>query len=172
MEKKTHTFKDGAIYEGEWQKGRRHGQGVWTRPDGYRYTGEWADDKPNGLGMLVLPGGRKYIGEWKNGKRHGLGIEIRADGTKITGKWEQGRMVAETPPPAENELAKEAEGNTKLAPAEPVHEIPADPGKEEITTTPAEEPAEEEQKPEETEQQPADKKTLEEDSMNPYLFPD
>lgn len=37
-------------YEGQWQNGKKHGQGTWN--DFY---------------------GSKYVGEWKNGLKHGFG---------------------------------------------------------------------------------------------------
>ncbi|MFO8191278.1 MAG: hypothetical protein R6U08_00645 [Bacillota bacterium] len=133
MEKKTHTFKDRSVYEGEWRNGRRHGQGTWSRPDGCLFTGEWADDKPNGLGILILPGGKKYIGEWKNGRRHGLGIEIQADGTKLTGRWSEGQLVSKTSQPEEKKPAEDTEKEKVPLPPEPALEETVEPEKESNT---------------------------------------
>lgn len=41
--KKTYKYKNGAIYDGEWSGGFRHGRGVMTWPDGAVYSGEWRD---------------------------------------------------------------------------------------------------------------------------------
>ncbi|MDY6826232.1 MAG: hypothetical protein SVV67_03510 [Bacillota bacterium] len=171
MEKKTHTFKDGAVYEGEWRNGRRHGQGTWSRPDGCRYTGEWADDKPNGLGILILPGGKKYIGEWKNGRRHGLGIEIQADGTKLPGRWSEGQLVSKTSQPEEKRPAEETEKEKKPVLPEPALEETVEPEKEsnikELTEPKA---AVEKQEPEELDEQAAEEEAAEKESA--YPLPD
>ena len=44
------TWPHGAKYEGEYQKDRRNGHGVYHYPDGRRYEGEYKDDRPNGQG--------------------------------------------------------------------------------------------------------------------------
>ncbi|OPL10383.1 MAG: hypothetical protein AVO34_10895 [Firmicutes bacterium ML8_F2] len=171
MEKKTHTFKDGAFYEGEWRNGRRHGQGTWSRPDGCRFTGEWADDKPNGLGILILPGGKKYIGEWKNGRRHGLGIEIQADGTKLTGRWSEGQLVSKTSQPEEKKPAEDTEKDKVPLPPEPALEETVKPEKESSTTESTESPtAAEKLEPADVDEQLAKEEVFEENRI--YLSPD
>jgi hypothetical protein len=39
-----HTFKSGAIYEGEWIGNMRDGFGIQTWADGAKYEGEWKDN--------------------------------------------------------------------------------------------------------------------------------
>jgi|LauGreDrversion4_2_1035121.scaffolds.fasta_scaffold248318_3 hypothetical protein len=62
-----YIWKDGERYEGEWQDGRFHGQGVKTLPDGTVFDGEWEEGKPVGQGMCKYPDGAKYTGSWLNG---------------------------------------------------------------------------------------------------------
>ena len=39
--KRTHTYKTGAIYTGQWLGGMRQGQGTMVWPDNARYEGQW-----------------------------------------------------------------------------------------------------------------------------------
>eukprot|EP00930_Biecheleria_cincta_P035614 TRINITY_DN24481_c0_g1_i2.p1 TRINITY_DN24481_c0_g1~~TRINITY_DN24481_c0_g1_i2.p1 ORF type:complete len:228 (-),score=42.87 TRINITY_DN24481_c0_g1_i2:508-1191(-) len=47
-----HTFRSGAIYDGEWLGGMRHGFGhqIWT--DGTEYIGQWHRGRASGLGQI------------------------------------------------------------------------------------------------------------------------
>ncbi len=95
MEMKRYTYPDGTVYEGEWEEGKRHGYGVWSRPDGTRYAGEWTDDRPHGEGTLTAPDGSMYSGHWKRGKKNGRGVLIYPDGQKRIGIWEDGIYIGE-----------------------------------------------------------------------------
>lgn len=46
-------YRDRAEYTGEYQHGRRHGQGVFRLRDGNEYDGEWKDDRPSGMGKFT-----------------------------------------------------------------------------------------------------------------------
>ena len=37
----VHNYKTGAIYQGQWKGGLRHGRGSMSWPDSSRYIGEW-----------------------------------------------------------------------------------------------------------------------------------
>jgi hypothetical protein len=39
--KYQHCYKSGAVYQGEWKGGMRHGLGKIMWPDGASYEGEW-----------------------------------------------------------------------------------------------------------------------------------
>ena len=43
----TCTWKNGAVYEGEWRNNLRHGNGQYTCPD-YEYYGQWKFDMRHG----------------------------------------------------------------------------------------------------------------------------
>ena len=47
------THPDGGTYEGEMEKGKRHGHGIHLYPDGGVYEGGWQECFPNG-GQSVL----------------------------------------------------------------------------------------------------------------------
>ncbi len=38
---KTYKYKNGAVFNGEWLGGFRHGKGTMKWPDGAMYEGEW-----------------------------------------------------------------------------------------------------------------------------------
>lgn len=39
---REHTYKSGAVYNGQWLGGLRHGTGTMTWPDGAKYVGNWS----------------------------------------------------------------------------------------------------------------------------------
>ena len=39
------TWPDGRIYQGQWQNGKQHGEGIYTKPDGTSRKGEWNNGK-------------------------------------------------------------------------------------------------------------------------------
>ena len=41
IEKRTFTYKSGAVYDGEFIGGMRHGKGKMSWPDGAYYEGDW-----------------------------------------------------------------------------------------------------------------------------------
>ena len=41
IETRTYTYATGAVYEGEWKGGLRHGNGKMKWSDGCQYEGEW-----------------------------------------------------------------------------------------------------------------------------------
>ena len=64
-------WDDGQAYDGEFQKGLMHGQGVLTKGDHKIYEGEWKEGLQHGKGTYIWENGNKYVGEWKEGKKHG-----------------------------------------------------------------------------------------------------
>ena len=55
MEKVLAIYQYGFIYYGEWEDGKRSGQGMWFACDKTqesRFTGTWKDDMPNGKGKV------------------------------------------------------------------------------------------------------------------------
>lgn len=47
----TVTSADGSFYEGEFDKGKFNGNGLFIYSDGRRYEGEWAEGKPHNKGV-------------------------------------------------------------------------------------------------------------------------
>ena len=88
----------GEKYVGQWQGGKRHGQGTHTWQYGKTYVGQWKDGKRHGQGTFTWPDrhgqgtftwpdGGKYVGQFKDDKRHGQGTFTWPDGRKYVGKW-------------------------------------------------------------------------------------
>lgn len=68
-------FKD-AIYRGEIdpQTNKRVGKGVIVYKNGRIYEGEWEDDKRQGRGYERFANGNVYQGEFLQGKANGKGL--------------------------------------------------------------------------------------------------
>ena len=64
---------DRGRYTGDWLAGKRHGEGIYTKPDGTEYVGEWKEGRRDGWGCLFHPCGEMYEGEWRAGRMHGGG---------------------------------------------------------------------------------------------------
>jgi hypothetical protein len=65
---------DDSNYIGDYQRGKRHGYGVYSFPNGDQYLGEYEDDIPTGYGVYVFGSGQKYEGRWEKGKKHGWSV--------------------------------------------------------------------------------------------------
>jgi hypothetical protein len=112
--KKKHTYKSGAVYDGEWKGGfrdgygvqkwpdkakyegswrdnRAHGKGKFTHVDGDVYDGDWAYDKANGFGVYTHNNGATYEGQWKDDLQHGKGVERWKDGSEYEGSYKKGK---------------------------------------------------------------------------------
>lgn len=112
--KKKHTYKSGAVYNGEWKGGfrdgygvqvwpdkakyegswrdnRAHGKGKFTHVDGDVYDGDWAYDKANGFGVYTHNNGATYEGQWKDDLQHGKGVERWKDGSEYEGSYRKGK---------------------------------------------------------------------------------
>lgn len=48
-----YSFTSGAVYVGQWHKGKMHGRGNITNADGTTYDGEWSENVMNGEGTYV-----------------------------------------------------------------------------------------------------------------------
>jgi len=108
----TMYYKDGSIYEGEWNNDVRHGKGVLTNKDRYKlFEGKWCNghiiegvyyyingDRYEGTyyggnlvnGILYKSNGDKYEGIFNTGK-FSHGIATRINGEKEW--WEDGVKV-------------------------------------------------------------------------------
>lgn len=85
-------FSIGDKYVGEWQDGKYHGQGTFTRAYGAKWEGEWKEGKLNGQGTFTGREGEQYIGGFKDGEEHGNGTQISLNGKRYDGQWKEGRL--------------------------------------------------------------------------------
>lgn len=62
--------------------------------DGSYYEGQYNYGKKEGQGKFVFPSGKIYEGEWKDGNQHGLGILTDCNGKVLKqGKFENAKFV-------------------------------------------------------------------------------
>ncbi|KAG2495201.1 hypothetical protein HYH03_006807 [Edaphochlamys debaryana] len=80
-------YGSGELYDGQWRRGKRHGQGSYDNVDGFSYRGGWEDDVATGFGYARFPGGAQYEGEWLRGRRQGWGLLRGAQGEVYEGQW-------------------------------------------------------------------------------------
>lgn len=113
LEKREYKYTTGAVYNGQWKGGLRHGQGTmqwadgakyegcwdlnqatnhgkFTHVDGGIYEGNWVNNKANGHGVYVIDGA-KYDGPWKEDHREGEGVETWNDGSKYIGNYKESK---------------------------------------------------------------------------------
>lgn len=83
------TYDDGRYYNGEWQQGKKSGQGTFVWPDGNKYVGQFQNDVRWGSGTMYYSQGGSYTGDWKNDVREGFGTINTQNGDLInyTGQW-------------------------------------------------------------------------------------
>eukprot|EP00747_Dinoflagellata_sp_TGD_P004981 gnl/TRDRNA2_/TRDRNA2_112556_c0_seq1.p1 gnl/TRDRNA2_/TRDRNA2_112556_c0~~gnl/TRDRNA2_/TRDRNA2_112556_c0_seq1.p1 ORF type:complete len:344 (-),score=48.56 gnl/TRDRNA2_/TRDRNA2_112556_c0_seq1:82-1071(-) len=86
------SYPNGDKYDGDFQRGERHGQGVYYHSGGARgrYEGQFVNGQKEGDGAFFLPRGgttETYVGQWKSGKRHGEGVFTYYDGSVYEGEW-------------------------------------------------------------------------------------
>ena len=77
----------GAVYEGTWKGGLRHGIGTMTWPDGATFTGKWEYNYACGKGKFVHADGDVYEGSWLNSKANGFGVYTNIKGSRYEGQW-------------------------------------------------------------------------------------
>ena len=113
--KGTMIYSTGHKYVGEFEEGKRQGQGriympggrtfegqfrqnapikgTYTHPNGQVYTGTWEFYERNGQGTLKYPDGRIYEGEFKSGLRNGKGVMTWPDGRQYEGEFVRGKRT-------------------------------------------------------------------------------
>ena len=113
--KGTMIYSTGHKYVGEFNNGKRDGQGfltmpggrtleglfvrndpiegTYTYPDGKVYTGQWQFRERNGRGTLKYPDGRFYEGAFKSGLRKGKGVMIWPDDRRYVGDFLRGNRT-------------------------------------------------------------------------------
>ena len=109
-----HRASDGAVYAGDFIKGKREGKGISEYSDGSKYVGEYLHDIQHGAGVFTYANGTEYVGFWENGKRHGKGEITYADGSKVFGIWEDGELISDLEPVIEVDEADDGEADVSF----------------------------------------------------------
>ena len=87
----SHAYANGDTYDGEWQAGKKHGQGAYIWANGDRYEGEWDNGTKSGSGAYFWTNGDRYEGQFVDGIYHGEGTFTYASGRTVTGEWDSGK---------------------------------------------------------------------------------
>ena len=83
-------FPNGDTYEGNYDRGRRHGKGLYrlvSVGNGAQYDGNYAWNLKHGYGEMVYPDGAKYDGYWFEDNRQGQGKYTYINGDYYDGEW-------------------------------------------------------------------------------------
>ncbi|CAK4667035.1 unnamed protein product [Aphanomyces euteiches] len=84
--RKTYTYPNGDVYEGDFESYKRHGQGKYTVANtGFSYEGMWAENLRHGKGVLRSMQGT-YNGTWVLDEKCGYGEFTFAHGS-YKGNW-------------------------------------------------------------------------------------
>lgn len=76
-------YSDGKLkYKGSYKDDVRAGSGIYYYQNGDKYAGQFVNNTPNGRGTYYFSDGDRFIGYFRNGRRHGPGILYNADGTE------------------------------------------------------------------------------------------
>ena len=72
-------------YKGQWNEGKKHGQGVFTFGDGSSYEGDFREGEITGVGLRRFADGSTYSGGFKLGEMEGKGVYVSTTGEKYDG---------------------------------------------------------------------------------------
>tara|TARA_Y100001970_G_C14236741_1_gene862294 strand:- start:2356 stop:3006 length:651 start_codon:yes stop_codon:yes gene_type:complete len=93
----TYFFPNGDKYVGKWKHGKKHGHGTYFFSNGDKYEGKWKHGKQHGEGKYFFPKGDHFKGNWKKGIIHGEGIYTYPSGEKFSGEWNEGKKNIQGP---------------------------------------------------------------------------
>ncbi|KAJ4777654.1 histone H3 K4-specific methyltransferase SET7/9 family protein [Rhynchospora pubera] len=85
------VYSNGDVYEGEFQRGKLSGSGVYYYYMSGRYEGDWVDEKYDGYGVETWARGSRYRGQFRQGLRHGYGVYRFYTGDVYSGEWHNGQ---------------------------------------------------------------------------------
>ncbi len=105
----AYEYKDGSQYIGEFEDGKKYGQGVLFLANGMKYVGSWKNNLRSGEGRVYKNEKLVQTGDWANDQlispvfeqnrcvsgdcENGFGVYLFADGRKVIGKFENNRIV-------------------------------------------------------------------------------
>ena len=80
------------IYEGEYKKGVKDGNGVYYYPNGEKYEGKFSNGIREGKGIFYWKDGNRWEGYFKNDEMNGEGIFYKGD-ESYTAIYKEGELV-------------------------------------------------------------------------------
>ena len=84
-----------------------NGAGVYIFRGGTaKYNGKFQGGKPHGQGLIRYTNGEGYRGEWAGGQPNGEGVMYKANDTEVRGFWKDGTYMG----PVEESVPAEAQG--------------------------------------------------------------
>lgn len=87
-------WKNGEIYKGDFVQGIKHGTGIHKWPDGSQYEGEYNNGIREGKAKYKWADGRIFEGMFKNGKPDGKG-KISYNGKTIKCEFKDGKQISD-----------------------------------------------------------------------------
>lgn len=79
----------GDMYEGQWQNGKKHGEGCQNYASGDSYQGCYQNNKKHGHGSYRYADGDFHEGEYFEGRKHGPGVYWYSDGRVLMSTYDQ-----------------------------------------------------------------------------------
>lgn len=79
-------------YQGQFKDNLFHGEGKFAWENGRKFEGTWVSNKMHGKGKTTWPDGRKYLGKYANNNKDGFGHFWWADGREYYGYWKNGKQ--------------------------------------------------------------------------------
>ena len=89
---KVFDKKNNLLYDGEYKKGIKEGNGIYYYPTGEKYEGRFVNGLKDGKGIFYWKDGSKWEGYFKNDEMHGEGIFYNED-TSYTAIYKNGELI-------------------------------------------------------------------------------
>jgi hypothetical protein len=83
-------WANGDSYEGFYEDGLMHGQGIYKHADGSRYQGQFTENIRQGYGVCTFADASLYEGQWLKDKPEGEGRIIYPNGEVVSSKFADG----------------------------------------------------------------------------------
>eukprot|EP01088_Endostelium_zonatum_P021360 TRINITY_DN8381_c0_g1_i1.p1 TRINITY_DN8381_c0_g1~~TRINITY_DN8381_c0_g1_i1.p1 ORF type:complete len:1131 (-),score=296.07 TRINITY_DN8381_c0_g1_i1:134-3526(-) len=87
-------YNTGEVYEGEWVKDKPHGQGTLKTRE-YEYVGQWNSGKKTGNGTITYTLGYVFEGSFAEDKFNGFGKLTCNDGTFYEGEYKDDKFCGQ-----------------------------------------------------------------------------
>ena len=88
----TYTHSNGVIYEGQFFKLKKSGQGKQTFPEGHVYKGMFRENLYHGKGIFTYSNGDVFKGTFNAGRRNHIGTYTFSEGDVFMGDWQEDQL--------------------------------------------------------------------------------